>query len=167
MIDEKYYRIFYPKQVLLITTCDRDGKPNIATIAWHMPVSVEPPLIAVAIGKARHTKKLIEATNEFVLNIVPESLKQQAKLCGSVSGKRTDKFGASALTPEPSMQVKPPSIKECLANIECKVVSSYDASDHVIYIGEVVHIKQSEKKEGEKIRVLVDAEDELSGYEKP
>ena len=60
MIDENFHKLFYPKQVLLLTSCDREGKPNILTVSWHMPVSLEPPQIAVSIGKARYTKKLID-----------------------------------------------------------------------------------------------------------
>jgi len=33
--------------------------------------------------------------------------------------------------------VKPPLIKECIANIECKVVGNLDTGDHTIFAGEV------------------------------
>ena len=167
MIDEKYYKAFYPKQLILLTTSDKEGRPNVATIAWHMPVSIEPPMVAIAIGKSRHSKKLIDATGEFVLNIATEEQKAAVKLCGSVSGRRNDKFSQAKLTPEPSASVRPPSIKECPASIECKVVATYDASDHVIYIGEVVNVRKAEEApETPKKKILVEAEDEFFGFEK-
>ncbi|MFA5105887.1 MAG: flavin reductase family protein [Candidatus Micrarchaeia archaeon] len=167
MIDEKYYKAFYPKQLILLTTGDKEGRPNVATIAWHMPASIEPPMIAIAIGKSRHSKKLIEATGEFVLNIATEDLKAAVKLCGSVSGRRNDKFSQAKLTPEPSAVVRPPSIKECPVSVECKVAATYDASDHIIYVGEVVHVRKAEETpETPRKKVLVEAEDEYFGFEK-
>ncbi len=166
MIDEKYYKLFYPKQILLLTTCDKEGKPNVATIAWHMPVSIEPPMVAIAIGKSRHSKKFLDATGEFVLNTATEEQKAAVKLCGSVSGRRNDKFTQASLTPEPSIVVRPPTIKECASSIECKVIAAYDASDHVIYVGEVVHVKKPEASDAPRKKILVEAEDEFFGFEK-
>jgi flavin reductase (DIM6/NTAB) family NADH-FMN oxidoreductase RutF len=41
---------------------------------------------------------------------------------GTCSGSDTDKFAKFRLTPERGKIVRPPLIKECLANIECRVI---------------------------------------------
>jgi flavin reductase (DIM6/NTAB) family NADH-FMN oxidoreductase RutF len=41
---------------------------------------------------------------------------------GTCSGTDTDKFAKFKLTPVQGKIVRPPLIKECLANIECKVI---------------------------------------------
>jgi flavin reductase (DIM6/NTAB) family NADH-FMN oxidoreductase RutF len=41
---------------------------------------------------------------------------------GTCSGKDTDKFAKFKLTPVQGKVVRSPLIKECLANIECKVI---------------------------------------------
>ena len=49
-----------------------------------------------------------------------ESLREATELCGTKSGRDTDKFKAAGLTQIPSIEVKAPSIKECRINIECR-----------------------------------------------
>ena len=41
---------------------------------------------------------------------------------GTCSGEVTDKFARFRLTPMQARHVRPPLIKECLANIECRVI---------------------------------------------
>ena len=60
---------FYkPNQIVLITSRFY-GKDNVMAAGWHMPVSVEPSLYAVAIGKARYTRDLIHRSKVFVVNL--------------------------------------------------------------------------------------------------
>lgn len=42
------------------------------------------------------------------------------------------------MTPIPAIKVKPPIIQECVSNLECKVIASYECGDHTLYVGEVV-----------------------------
>jgi len=51
---------------------------------------------------------------------------------GTCTGADTDKFERFKLTPLPASQVKAPVIKECLANIECKVIDYH--RKHGIFI---------------------------------
>ena len=51
---------------------------------------------------------------------------------GTCTGADTDKFERFKLTPLPASQVKAPVIKECLANIECKVTDYH--RKHGIFI---------------------------------
>lgn len=64
---------------------------------------------------------MIEEVPEFVLGIPDDALQPAAALCGTRSGRDTDKFAAAGLTPVPSLHVRPPSIRECPLNIECRV----------------------------------------------
>jgi len=142
-----WYRILYPRQVILVTS--KSGKKsNIITLAWHTPVSFEPPLVAILIGKTHFSHQLIEEGREFVISIPTEDMKEKALLVGSKSGKETDKFQEIGLTPLRSNKVKPPLIKECPINIECKLVNKVEAGDHTIFIGEVIetHVSESKKK---------------------
>jgi len=43
---------------------------------------------------------------------------------GNSSGRDIDKFAALGLTPLPAEQVKAPLVKECFANIECRVTDT-------------------------------------------
>ncbi len=117
---------------------DEEGKPNIITIAWSIPLSMSPPLVAISVGKTRYSHQLIKNTKEFVINIPSKGLAKQATICGSLSGRTVDKFKRSGLTPEPARCVKPPLIKECIAHLECQLVNEIETGDHTLFVGKVL-----------------------------
>ena len=114
-----------------------------------MPISHSPPLITIGVSPRRYSHKLIEETREFVVNVPNQDLVEQTDFCGSASGRETDKFEETKLTPAPADKVKPPLIEECVSNLECKVVASYECGDHTLYVGEVVaaHVAEGMLKE--------------------
>lgn len=131
-------RLMYPRPMVLITCIDRLGKPNIIPVAWTMPTSLDPPMVAISIALTRYSHKLITETHEFVVNIPTKELVKHIDYLGSVSGKDVDKFKESDLTPLPAKKVKPPLIGECVAHIECELASKLDTGDHMIFVGKVV-----------------------------
>jgi len=90
------------------------------------------------VSPRRYYHKLIEETREFVVNVPSQNLVKQTVFCGSVSGRDHDKFKETGMTPIPAIKVKPPIIQECVSNLECKVIASYECGDHTLYVGEVV-----------------------------
>ena len=67
-LNESLY-LLHPYNATLITTKTPDGQNNVATIAWIIPTSVNPPLITMSIRKSRFTYPIIQETGEFVVNI--------------------------------------------------------------------------------------------------
>jgi flavin reductase (DIM6/NTAB) family NADH-FMN oxidoreductase RutF len=131
------FQLLYPRQVILATS-HSGGKSNIITLGWHCPLSFKPPLIGISVGKTRFSHSLIEKGREFVVSIPTEEMLEKVLLIGNKSGRDTDKFTEFKLTPLQATAVKPPLIKECPINIECKVVGELDAGDHTLFSGEVV-----------------------------
>jgi len=129
--------LLHPKLTVLLTCTDGAGKANITTLAWAMPVSMNPPLLAVSISPRRHSHKLVEETREFVINIPTMEFVEETLFCGRRSGRDFDKFKETKLTPSPAKTVKPPIIKECIAHIECKLYKQISAGDHTLFIGEI------------------------------
>ena len=101
--------------VVLVTSGGR-AKPNIITIAWVMPVSKNPPMLAISVGHRRHSHGLITDHGEFAVCVPPASLLDQVWQCGRVSGAEVDKFEAAGLRPSPSREIDTPGIEECVAN---------------------------------------------------
>ncbi len=127
-----------PSNALLVTCCDAEGRSNIITITWLIPVSIRPPLVGMSIGPTRHSYRLIQATGEFVINTAPYQISQQALFCGLRSGRDVDKFALTGLTPGEALRVHPPIIEECTAHLECRVLRDIEAGDHRFVIGEVL-----------------------------
>ena len=132
------YRLLHPRNTILVSCAGKDGKPNIITLAWSMPVSLNPPLVAVSIAPKRYSHKLIEESKEFVINIPTMEIVKETLYCGRVSGRNVDKFKEAKLTATPAKKVKAPIIKECIAHLECVVDQQIKAGDHTIFLGRVV-----------------------------
>ncbi|HVN67500.1 MAG TPA: flavin reductase family protein, partial [Candidatus Sulfotelmatobacter sp.] len=78
------------------------GKPNVMTIAWTTMLDFEPPVIGCCIGDHSYTFQTVKKTKEFVINIPEAKLIKKVVACGSVSGKKVDKFKKIGLTPLPA-----------------------------------------------------------------
>jgi flavin reductase (DIM6/NTAB) family NADH-FMN oxidoreductase RutF len=132
------YRLLHPKLAVLLTCVDKAGKANIITLAWTMPVSINPPLLAVSIAPRRLSHKLIRETKEFVVNIPTMEFVKETLFCGRRSGRDFDKFKETKLTPMPAKTVKAPIIKECVAHLECKLYRRITTGDHSLFIGRIL-----------------------------
>jgi flavin reductase (DIM6/NTAB) family NADH-FMN oxidoreductase RutF len=116
----KAYRLMEAGPIVLVTTTD-GVRPNIMTMGFHMVVQHQPPLIGCVIGPWDHSFTALRETGECVISIPGADLGPKVVDIGNCSGVDTDKFTRFRLTALPSRSVRPPSIAECLANIECTV----------------------------------------------
>ncbi len=132
------YRIVHPMHTVLVSCQGNGGKPNITTMAWAMPTSINPPLVAISLAPTRHSHKLIEESGEFVVNIPTLEILQAVYACGSLTGRSFEKFKKTNLTPMPSKKVKAPAIRECIAHLECAVEDNLKTGDHTIFVGKIV-----------------------------
>lgn len=141
-------RQIFPRPVALIVTVDREGKPNVATFSFIMPISFEPKYVAVSVSPRRYTFENIRGTREFTLNMLEQDWREKAEICGTHSGRDTDKFALARLETAPSSRVKPPRIRECPVQLECKVVDMKEYGDHYLVVGRVVaeHVEKEEFK---------------------
>lgn len=135
---DSIYRLMHPRLTVLVTCIDRRGRANIITLAWSMPTSIKPPMVAISVAPQRYSHKLISETKEFVVNIPTMEIARETLFCGRNSGRNCDKFKETKLTPIPAKKVAPPLIKECAAHLECRVIDSITTGDHTVFVGEVV-----------------------------
>jgi flavin reductase (DIM6/NTAB) family NADH-FMN oxidoreductase RutF len=122
----------------LLVGANVKGKPNYMTAAWATVACMAPPMICVAINKARYTAKGIEENKTFSLNIPSAKQVVETDHCGLVSGAQEDKseiFGSFY-----GKLKTAPLAEECPVNIECKLFMSVDCGSHLLYIGEVAEI---------------------------
>ncbi len=133
---EKLYRFIYPMRVCLITSRHND-KDNIMAASWVFPLSMDPPLFGVSVAEKRYSCDLIRKGKAFGINTVHPELEEQMLLCGTESGRETDKFEKAGLTREGKGLV--PLIKECPASIECELVDEIKTGDHVLFVGKATN----------------------------
>ena len=131
------HRLLSPRVVCLLTT-QYKGQVNVMTIAWVCPVSLEPPLVAMAIHPACYTHDMLKRSQECVLNIPGRPLIEQVAKCGRLSGADADKVQLAGLALEAGRRVQVPWIDGCLAHVECGIVDMVMPGDHTLFWGEVL-----------------------------
>ena len=104
--------ILYPTPVLIVGTYDAAGKPNAMTAAWGGICCSSPPCVAVSLRKATYTYGNIALQGGFTISIPSEKYVREADYFGLMSGKKTDKFAESGLTPVRSDLVNAPYVAE-------------------------------------------------------
>jgi flavin reductase (DIM6/NTAB) family NADH-FMN oxidoreductase RutF len=120
LILSKAFTLMESGPVVLVTT--HDGKNNnIMTISWTMVMDFT-PLFAITTGAWNHSFAALRKYRECVIAIPTVDLLDKVVGVGTCSGADTDKFATFKLTPVRAKLVRAPLIKECLGNIECKVV---------------------------------------------
>ncbi|MGD1004569.1 MAG: flavin reductase family protein [Methanoregulaceae archaeon] len=108
------------------------------TAAWATDACMVPPMVCVAINKARYTAKGIEENKTFSLNIPSAKQVVETDHCGLVSGSQEDK--STVFRSFYGKLKTAPLAEECPVNIECKLFKAVDCGSHLLYIGEVVEI---------------------------
>jgi flavin reductase (DIM6/NTAB) family NADH-FMN oxidoreductase RutF len=133
----KVYQILEPGPVVLLTTA-RKGRANVMTMSWHMMVEFDPPLVACVCSSANCSFDALNATGECVIAVPARKLAAKVVKVGNISGRDLDKFAAFGLSPLPAERVAPPLIKECFANLECKVADRRLVNRYNLFILEVL-----------------------------
>ena len=131
--------------VVLVTT--RDGeKNNIMTISWTMVMDFT-PVFAITTGKWNHSFASLRKNRECVIAIPTVDLLDKVVGIGTCSGADTDKFATFKLTPVQAKLVQAPLIKECLANIECKVIDIVKKHNIVVLEAVAAYIDTTRKEQ--------------------
>ena len=115
-----------PRPIGFISTISPHGIRNLAPFSFFNGVCSNPPTICFSTvvrtdGAHKDTPNNIEATGEFVVNIVSEDFAEKMNICSTDFPPDVDEFVASGLTQVPSDLVKPPRVKESRINMECKL----------------------------------------------
>jgi flavin reductase (DIM6/NTAB) family NADH-FMN oxidoreductase RutF len=129
----KAFTLVEPGPVVLVAT--NDGKANnLMTISWTMVVDFT-PVFAITTGPWNHSYAALRKTRECVIAIPTVDMIDTVVGIGTCSGAETDKFTKFGLTPLKARRVRAPLVKECLANIECRVVEFMSRHGIVILEG--------------------------------
>ncbi len=131
------YKLLEPGPVVMVTTA-RKGRPNVMTMSWLTMMDFEPPIVGIIMGEQSYSFGNLKATRECVINVPTVELAKKVVRVGNTTGKKVDKFKTVGLTPVPAARVKPPLIKECYANLECKVIDARMAAKYNFFVLEVL-----------------------------
>jgi flavin reductase (DIM6/NTAB) family NADH-FMN oxidoreductase RutF len=137
-----------PRPIAFVSSVSLEGILNLAPFSFFTGISANPPVVCFcpmirrSDGARKDTLNNVEATREFVINIVSEEFAEQMNLCSAEFPPEVDEFEQSGLTPIPSKLVRAPRVKESHINLECKLLQVVHVSPRPlggsIVVGEVL-----------------------------
>lgn len=149
----KAFTLLESGPVVLVTTLDGQSD-NIMTISWTMVMDFT-PVFAFTTGAWNHSFVALKKSRECVIAFPTVDMLDTVVGIGTCSGADTDKFAKFKLTPEPGKLVKAPLIKECLANIECKVIDIIEKHNIVVLEGVAAYF-DTDRKEKRMVHAVGD-----------
>lgn len=120
----------------IIGSKDED-KINGQTANTVFQVTSDPPRVAISVNKQNLTCEYVQKEKVFTISILSESA--PLKLIGNFgfkSGRDIDKFqGINYKTGEVGAPIV---LENVIGYLEARVITSFDAGTHIVFIGEVV-----------------------------
>lgn len=130
-----------PSPVWVVGTYDADDRPNMMTAAWGGICCSRPPCIYVSLREATYSHGNILSRRAYTVSIPGEEYWREADYTGIASGRDTDKFEDTALTPAKSAVVDAPYVDEYPLVLECRLKETVDLGLHTMFVGEIVDVK--------------------------
>jgi len=140
----KAFTLIESGPVVFVATND-GRKDNVMTISWTMVMDFT-PRFAITTGPWNYSYAALLKSRECVIAIPTVDLIDEAVGVGTCSGADTDKFAKFGLTPVKGKHVRAPRIRECLANIECRVVDVVKRHDIVVRQGVAAYVDALRKE---------------------
>jgi len=135
----------FPEQITIAIAKDANGKHNPITISWTMLTSIEPPMMAISVGKERYSATALRHAGEFVLSLPSADMKNDVLFNGTKSGRDLDKLAECGTKTQPAAKIDSVLLAAAVANFECELVSEHETGDHIIFVGRVVasHVNEN------------------------
>jgi flavin reductase (DIM6/NTAB) family NADH-FMN oxidoreductase RutF len=117
-----------PRPIAFVSTVSPDGTPNLAPFSFFTAISANPPVVCFSPmvrgsdACRKDTLCNVEATREFVVNIVSEDFAAAMNACSGDFPPEVDEFQVSGLTPLASELVRPPRVAESRVHMECRLL---------------------------------------------
>nr|WP_246597065.1 flavin reductase family protein [Pontibacter aydingkolensis] len=116
-----------PRPIAFASTTDLEGNFNLSPFSFFNVFSAKPPILVFSPARrvrdntSKHTLENVELTKEVVINITNFDIVEQMSLASTEYDKGINEFIKAGLTPEASVLVKAPRVKEAPVAFECKV----------------------------------------------
>ena len=152
LLKNPFNSLIIPRPIGWISSIDTESVVNLAPYSFFNAVCYRPPTVMFASGAGRgsdgmkDSRRNIEATGEFVCNLVTWETRDQMNRTSATVTSDTDEMELAGLTPVPSKLVKVPRVAEAPVHLECRYLKSVEIpswekeNKYFIVLGEVIGI---------------------------
>ena len=154
---DPFKAILAPRPIGWISSLDAQGRVNLAPYSFFNGFGSSPPIVGFSSEGRKDSLHNVEATGEFVCNLVSRELAEAMNLTAAALPSGTDEMAAAGLAAAPSRCVRPPRVALSPAALECKLLQVLTLQDlagnptgaHLV-LGQVVgvHIDPRYLKDG-------------------
>jgi flavin reductase (DIM6/NTAB) family NADH-FMN oxidoreductase RutF len=115
-----------PRPIAFVSTLSPEGIPNLAPFSFFMTGGINPPSVAFSPNTNRHgqpkdTLRNIQATGEFVINVVNQGMQTGVNLASREFPPEVSEWEQANFTPAPTVKVRPARVAESLMAMECRL----------------------------------------------
>ena len=117
---------------LYVVTAKCEDKEDAVLASWVNQCSFDPPAVTIALGTLRAARLLVEGSDAFIVNVLPQ---EDMTLLKHFSRPPEDIFkGVKTRKGLDDIRI----LSDAVSYLECEVVHSMQTGDHVVYVGEIV-----------------------------
>jgi len=121
-----------------VVTATHAGQQYGMTVNSFTSISLEPPLVSLALKKLTHTHELVEKSGEFSVTILSSAQKELSdRFAGKQPGIKDRFEGVSTVM----LSNRAPLIKEGIAYFNCRVVNSIPVGENTLFVAEVTAVQ--------------------------
>jgi flavin reductase (DIM6/NTAB) family NADH-FMN oxidoreductase RutF len=147
-----------PRPIAWVTSQSQSGVINLAPFSFFNAVGTNPLYLIISIGlndagESKDTAKNIQASGEFVVNLVTEDLFDAMNISAADFPSEQSELAAAHLHAAPSMRIKVPRVAEAQASLECKLFSAQPLGANTLFIGEVVMFHVADHLMGPRLHI--------------
>ena len=120
--------VIAPRPICFASTIDTSGNVNLSPFSFFNLFSTNPPVLVFSASRrvrdstTKHTLQNVLEVPEVVVNIVSYDMIQQTSLTSCEFSKGEDEFIKAGFNKLPSTLIRPPRVKESIAQLECKLI---------------------------------------------
>ncbi len=109
-------------------------------VAWHTPISADPPLYGILVSPKRFSFELLNKENGFTVNFLEYKDARIIARTGGVSGREHNKLKEFNIAHIPGKKVTGVILDRAYGAYECENFSVQKYGDHFLFIGRVVQV---------------------------
>ncbi|HJV25944.1 MAG TPA: flavin reductase family protein [Aromatoleum sp.] len=150
--------VVVPRPIAWVTSVNAAGTVNLAPFSFFNAVASNPPYVMISVGsndagQLKDTAVNIEATGEFVVNMVTEDLFAAMNISAADFPPDQSELAAAGLTAAPSVHIQVPRVAEAQVSLECRLHSTIPLGTNKVYVGEVVMFHLADHLVGPRLHI--------------
>jgi len=118
-----------------VVTATHAGQQYGMTVNSFTSISLDPPLVSLALKKLTHTHELVEKSGEFAVTILASDQKELSDRFAGKHPEIKDRF-EGVLTE--TLLINAPLLKGGMAYFNCRVVNAIPLGENTLFVAEVV-----------------------------